>query len=476
MPTSLLFRSAAKRRRQTVIGGSIIVLLTVVIFIGVWQLDTIREFFSHASGEEAQIMVDTQAVLGTMPRPWRNLAQGGEDHAWRLQPLAGQVGALHPAYIRLDHIYDFYDVVGGSPGNLTYDFSKLDLVLDDIAATGAKPYIALSYMPPAISSGDITAPPHNWGDWQQVVARTIQHISGTRGTRDVYYEVWNEPDLFGGWKYYGERNYLTMYSYAAAGADQAARAGVQSFKLGGPATTALYKNWFDAVAKHAVANNLRYDFFSWHRYSHEVDQYKQDMVEVRDWIRAYPQLEATLEFHITEWGHDSDVNKGYDTSYGAAHSVAGAIEMVGTVERAFAFEIQDGKDPAGQPLWGRWGLFSHADFGAQAKPRYYGLKMLDSIADQRLQVLGKGSWVKALAARNDAGHTEVILSNYDNQGRHAEVVPVTFQNIQPGSYQVDIKFLDGRQQRQQLATDAAVLRTEVTMPINSVAKLELIKQ
>src|SRR5690606_5022795 len=129
--------------------------------------------------------------------PWRNLAQGGEDHNWRIGNLTEPVKTLKPEYIRIDHVYDFYDIVQGTPGNITFDWTKFDLIIDDILATGAKPYIALSYMPPAISSGDILAYPVHWSDWQLVVQKTIEHLSGTRKISDVYYEVWNEPDLFG---------------------------------------------------------------------------------------------------------------------------------------------------------------------------------------------------------------------------------------------------------------------------------------
>lgn len=463
-----------QQRRNLVIGGIVLIFLISITLVAVSQLDKIQEFLSRASGEKANIVIDTQAVLGPMPRPWRHLAQGGEDHDWRMTPLVPQVKALNPEYIRIDHVYDFYDIVQGSPGNLTFNFSKLDGVLDDIAAAGAKPYISLSYMPPAISSGDIVSPPHRWEDWQLTVQRTIEHISGSRKTSDVYYEVWNEPDLFGGWKYYGDRNYLTLYNYAARGAANAR--GVLPFKIGGPATTALYKNWFEAMATNALEQNVRLDFFSWHRYSNSIDQYRKDMTEIRTWLEAYPQLEATMEQHISEWGHDSENNPGYDTNYGAAHSVAGSIEMVGIVEQAYIFEIQDGKDPAGQPRWGRWGLFTHDSAGAQAKPRYQALKLLDKIGDQRLQLLGKGTWVKGLAARNETGNVEVVLANFDSRGSNSENVPVTFENIEPGNYLLKQEFLGGRQQTVEVATTAAILQTFIPLAPNSVAFIELSKQ
>lgn len=460
-----------KKKRKVLLSFLALLITIGGVMAGAWQIKVVREFFGQASGNPANLIVNVTAILGPMPRPWRNLAQGGEDHSWRIGNLTGQVAALKPEYIRLDHIYDFYEIVQGGPGNVSFNWTKFDLILDDIVKTGAKPYISLSYMPPAISSGDILAYPTNWADWQLVVQKTIEHVSGTKGIRDVYYEVWNEPDLFGSFKYYGDKNYLTLYSYASAGAKNAR--GALPFKLGGPAITALYKNWFDSFAKACVDNKWRCDFFSWHRYSNDLEQYAIDMNSVREWIQAYPQLEPTMEFQITEWGFDSNNNPGYDTQYGAAHAVAGAIAMSNNVQRAFAFEIQDGKDPAGKNYWGRWGLFTHNDFGANSKPRYRALKMLDSIADQRLQITGLGSWVKALAAKNDDGSTELIIANFDAKAKHSETVPITFINIEPGTYTLSKEFLGGTKQSQEIATTAAALQAEIFMPTNEVAKVRL---
>jgi len=473
MPSTYHVNPRLQKKRKIIFSSIGILIVMIGALAGAWQIQVVREFFGQASGVSANIVVDTQAVLGPLSRPWRNLAQGGEDHAWRIDKLTPQVAALKPEYIRLDHIYDFYDIVKGTPGNLTFDWTKFDLIIDDITKTGAKPYLALSYMPPSISSGDILAYPTNWNDWQLVIQRTIEHVSGSKKIRDAYYEVWNEPDLFGSYKYYGSKNYLTMYAYASNGAKNAR--GVLPFKFGGPATTALYKNWFDAWAKGCIANNWRCDFFSWHRYSNNLDQFLEDMNQVQSWVSAYPQLEPTLEFHITEWGHDSNNHAGYDTMYSAAHTVAAAISMSNRVQRAFAFEIQDGKDPAGQAKWGRWGMFTHNDFGAIAKPRYHALRMLDSLADQRLQITGNGSFVKALAARNDLGQTEIIMANFESRGRNSESVPITFLNIEPGSYTVHKEFLGGSKQKEQVATDAATLRVEVFMPAFEVAKVRLEK-
>ncbi len=460
--------------RKYIVSSLSLIFFMALILISVSQIDKIREFFSQASGHPADIHIDTQVVIGPLNRSWRNLAQGGESSSWSIEPIQAQMAALNPKYIRLDHIYDFYDIVQGSPGNLSFNFAQLDIILNNILETGAKPYLSLSYMPPAISRGDIVDQPHNWHDWQLTVQKTIEHVSGTLGIEDVYYEVWNEPDLFGNWKYYGNKNYLTLYSYAAQGAQAATHnPQVKTFKIGGPATTSLYKNWFDALAQHVIDNKLRYDFFSWHQYNHSLINFEHEIYQVREWLNQYPQLSSQLELHVTEWGLSNDNHPGYDSNYGAAHLAAGAMVINQAVDKAFIFEIQDGKDPHGQEYWGRWGLLTHQEFGSKPKPRYQALKFLDRISDQRLQMTGQGSWIKALAAKNPSGNPEFIMANADQHQSHQELVPVTFHNIDPGEYNLTLEYLNGQQNSVTVATSAGILRTEVNMPPNSVVYGEL---
>lgn len=476
--TPMKYSNQQQMSKWKMIQSTVILAIISIALIGtVLSASKIQELLTRASFEPANIVVNSKANLGYYQKPWRNLAQGGEDHAWRLQPLANQVRTLNPEYIRIDHVYDFYDIVSGGPGNMSFDYSKIDPLLDDIVSTGAKPYIALSYMPEAISSGDIVAPPQRYEDWQLAVQNLIQHISGTKGISDVYYEVWNEPDLFGNWKYSGERNYLTLYTYAARGAANAK--GTKAFKIGGPANTALYKNWFDALAKHAIANNLRYDFFSWHRYSTDIDQYRKDMTEVKSWLQSYPELEPTLELHLTEWGPDSEVNKVYDNSYSAAHTAAAAMEMVGIIQRAFVFEIQDGLSPSGEEYWGRWGMFTHSSFGAKAKPRYRAMQMLERLGDERLVLLGKGTFVKGLATKSPADDRILIgLANFDPWGRNTENVPVSVLDLENGNYTVTMYYLSKPPQAQTQAVDSSVgpMKLIVPMTPQEVAVIEIKKQ
>ena len=182
-----------------------------------------------------------------------------------------------------------------------------------------------------------------------------------------------------------------------------------------------------------------------------------------------------MNFYITEWGHDPKNDSGYDGGFSAAHTAAVASEMVGKLQRGFVFEIQDGKDPAGKEYWGRWGLFTASEFGMKSKPRYAALRLIDNIGTQRLQLLGKGSWVKGMAAKSGDAVT-VILANYDPFGRHGETVPVTFTNLTNQSFLLNETYLDGTRKAQQVATTEAALQVAVPMLPNSVVFMQLSPQ
>ena len=440
------------------------------LYIGI---QTTHEFLTRATGTKAAIIVDTTNLLEPIQPSWNSFAQGGEEQKNMLKPVSSKIAELSPRYIRIDHIYDHHRVVRRTAsGTLEFDFKAVDDIVASILNTGAKPFFALSYMPQAIAQSDILSVPRGWNEWALVVQRTIERYSGKDGINlsDVQYEVWNEPDLFGNWKYAGNKNYLTLYEFAVKGAQNAQN--VNEFKIGGPATTQLYKNWIVAFADYVTQNKLRLDFISWHRYTTDPTQFAKDASEVTGWLFSYPELVA-LPRIISEWGFDSDVHPGYDTNLAAAHSVAVIRQAINGYAALFAFEVVDGPDPANRKFWGRWGLLTHPSSGITPKPRFQAFKLLQALTGQRLHLEGEGTWVTGLAAK-DGQIIRVLLSNYDYAGRNTEMVPVTFTHLQPGNYELKRTFLGKDTTSETIALSGDTLPVSVIMSANNVALLELL--
>ncbi len=432
----------------------IVVVLMALMLPGLLKLanGAIR-YMAGAEGRLASITIDSDGELGNMPRVWESLAQGGENLRTFLDGDIGDVIRLKPKYIRIDHIYDEFKVVSRSNGQLIYDWTALDHTVERIASVGAKPFFALSYMPPAISKdGSILAEPNNWKDWEAVVQKTIEHFSGELGIEDVYYEVWNEPDLFGKWTMGGKKDYKVLYMYASRGATAAKN--VKPFKIGGPGTSGLYKNWLDRFFPFILSNKLRLDFFSWHRYDLDLTKYAQDIRSVDAWLERHPYF-SRVEKIISEMGPNSEMGNENDTHVGAAHTVATAKELLQKVDMGFNFAVN-----------GSWGILG--------RPRYKALEYLASLPQTRLSLSGEGTWVKAIAAADkNASEVRVILVNYDQKGIHNEVVPVNFTGLKGSKYKLTTELLDGMRLDEVIATTSSLLQYKVPMTANSVARVVL---
>jgi beta-xylosidase len=322
-------------------------------------------------------------------------------------------------------------------------------------------------------NGDITAPPINWGGWSAVVQQTIQHYSGrsSYNLNNVAYEVWNEPDLFGNWKIGGEKDYRLLYKYAIEGANQAKT--TNPFKIGGPAITAPYKAWVDGFLDYIKANNLRIDFYSWHRYSLEPEEFLKDINKVDIWL--FQNAGYSLEKYLTEWGSVSENSPYHDSNFDAVHLVATLRQLIHRVDLAFVFEIKDGPSPEGKKYWGRWGLLTHEKAGlVEKKPRYFALQLLNKITGTRILLEGEGTWVTGFASK-EGNKIKIILVNFDQNNRHFETVPLTINNLANGTYSFQESFLIGAGRNLTETITNGFLKKEIPLSANNIVVVELTK-
>ena len=461
----------------TIIFGSFVLfILPLMIFV----IQRGQTFRAKAKEEPANILIDVQEVTGPLPHTWQALAQGGEEYGVRMfENVIGPVSVLSPRYIRIDHIYDFYDVVSrDEQGLMRLSWKKLDDTVCDILSTGATPFFSLGYMPQAISSdGTVIAQPSQWGEWQILVQKTIERYSaadtGLCGAsydnqRDnIYYEVWNEPDheSFGKWNLYGgDRDYKTMYYYSSHGAEQAQH--VRQFYLGGPATTKAYQNWIQKFLEYAHAYDLRVDFLSWHHYSPNPEDFGKDVVDVRTWLSGSEYEEyRDIPLVISEWGYDSNPNLVAHTDLAAAHAVVAIRNLIGQkLELAFMFEVKDGKQPS-------WGILTN---DGVTKPRYNALVLLNSLGSKRIAVKGEGTFVKAIASYETGMYTTIIV-NFDPLGAHEETVPVVFKGLEPRrNYIITLRSIHGdKRQFSIISTDTGIVSYLLSMSPNSAYLWEM---
>ncbi len=418
--------------------GVIIVFFSWILFIAYTDSHSkhLQTYVQSPYHPTQKLMINTQKIVGKINSPWSGFAQGGEEANSMLVGTEQLMSQLNPSYIRLDHIFDddYYGIIAsGDPCDpASYYWNKLDNTINNIINIGAKPFLSLGYMPKVVAETKISIP-YSWDKWQCLVYQTINHYSGDLKINNVYYEVWNEPDLesFGYWKYYGDKNYLTLYQVSARAAIQAmGNQNILPFKFGGSGITALYRNWMYALIRSAETNNLPLDFLSWHRYDYDPEVFAQDITQINKWVDDM-QMELgkklKYEYIISEWGPDPGKTSVYSTSLSASHAVAVSRKMIDGLDLGFAFEIKDGPN---QNNFG-WGLLSHNNNGMKAKPRYYAFETMKNMFGNRVSLVGEGDNVYSWVVKNK-NQINLIATNYNYQ--NTEKFPVIFKNLTHGEY------------------------------------------
>lgn len=435
--------------------------------------NSVQNLLSRAAPKPANITIDTLSSSSVQINSFISFAQGGEEPPPMLTKTTSQMHVLSPVYIRLDHIYDYYGIVKREERGITYDFSLLDESVDDILRMGALPFFSLSYMPSSFtSSGSVIDLPSDWNMWKDLVKATVEHYSGKqrKNLTNVYYEVWNEPELpqFGGWKLVSPKDYRLLYYHAQKGATSAL--DVNQFFIGGPAVGSYYTNWVRDFLSYVSQNKLRLDFYSWHRYHKKPDIFTSDATNIRRDLSVFPEY-AALPLVLTEWGIESENTSLNNADVAASFAVAAISEFQNYINLAFSFEVKDGPPPSG----GKWGLFTHEKDtpGLSPKPRLKAFSALSQMKGARLNLNGTGTFVRGFAAK-EGQITRVILANYDIAAQNTENVPVTFTGIPPASYLLTYTYpLTGTSATEEIISTNGTLSKSFILSPNAIILLEL---
>lgn len=388
--------------------------------------------------EEAPLQIS----FGTLPqeqikRIWNNFAQGGEEKIPMLKPAEKEIRKLQPSLIRIDHLFDVYDIVKKDPSDkLIFNFSDLDRRVEEIISLGATPFLSLSYFPSAISS-EMTKFPASLQDWQVLVEKTIQRYSGRteKNLLGMYYEVWNEPDLFGKMS---PETYFSLYLSSVTASQNCQNCN--PFKIGGPAIATAKKDWLNSFLNLVFQNKLRLDFISWHSY--QTDPAKTS-AEIEN-LKALPSLKglsSQAELVISEWGSTPEISPLHDSYFDSSHTVAAVASIGNQIDKLFTFELKDGPSPEGKQFWGRWGLLTHQSYGLTTKPRYYSFLYLNKLLDFRLNPLSTPPGIWTIGS-TDGKESYTIVTSRISEKEGPKQLQIRLLGLLPGIYTSNIYSLD----------------------------------
>lgn len=350
--------------------------------------------------------------------------------------------AYHAAGITMIRTHDYYgplDMATMYPDQsadphdpASYNFTESDRVFAAILAGGFEPYLRLGDSwnngkgyPPANPRAPTN--PENWAQAAVEVTRHYLEMSHQAGIQMRYVEIWNEPDGSKFWD--GTRD--EFYSLF----DATARALKQEFPdllVGGPGFTpagALSQKgqtFVRGLLDYAREHQTPLDFFSWHMYSNDP----QDYFDAAQFYRG--ELDSrgftSVPMHVTEWNTDA---RGRDESVtpeearlggrGAAILTAAwiALQQNGVTESM----VYRGPDPA-MDASTFYGIF-YADGNPKRAALAFTLWSEFTRYSQAINIQlsePNGLWI--LAGQNASGQTAILFANPTDQ-------PITLTLLQP---------------------------------------------
>src|SRR5665213_186656 len=309
---------------------------------------------------------------------------------------------------------------------LLYSFFNADQVFDFLLSIGMKPFVELSFMPTALSSGDqivfhyranLTAP-KNFAQWSTLISKLVSHWVDRYGLSEVsqwFFEVWNEPKLtaFGSGK---QNDYFELYRHMVA----AIKSVDATIRVGGPATAD--NAWIADFIGFCSRNQLPIDFISTHHYPTDAFGKPGDdtMTQLSDSRRSVMRDQARVArreagerpLYYTEWSSSSNPRDPlHDEPYAAAFVVKTIMEANGLVQGysywTFSDIFEENYFPS-MPFHGGFGLLN---IHGIAKPTYRAYQLLHALGTELLSVEGSHPTVDAWVVRGDREIT-ILLTNF----------------------------------------------------------------
>ncbi len=374
---------------------------------------------------------DLAAASATLPHFWEHTI--GSGHAtlalredWRVQ-MRRTHAEIGMRYVRFHGLLsDDMGTLIRQSDQLLYSFFNADQVFDFLLSIGMKPFVELSFMPSALSSGaqtvfhyraNVTAPA-NYSEWSVLVRKLCAHWLSRYGAEEVrqwFFEVWNEPNLtaFGSGR---QEDYFELYRHAA----RAIKSVDSALQVGGPATAA--NAWVEDFIAFCRTNHLPLDFISTHQYPTDAFGKPGDDTEaqlaastrsvLREEARGVRRQAGSLPVYYTEWCTSSNPrDELHDDPYAAAFIVKTVLEATGLVQGysywTFSDIFEENYFPS-IPFHGGFGLLN---LHGIAKPAYRAYELLHSLGDELLPLAGSHPTVDAWLIRA-AGSATLILCNF----------------------------------------------------------------
>ena len=321
-----------------------------------------------------------------------------------------------------------------------HSFSNADQIFDFLLGIGMHPFVELSFMPTALSSGSTTVfryqanvtPPNDWRKWSALIRKLVQHWVDRYGLAEVrqwYFEVWNEPNLSAFWTG-SQADYFKLYQYTAG----AIKGVDEQLRVGGPATAE--DAWIGDFLKFCENAKVPVDFVSTHHYPTDAlgkpgdDTEQQLSLATRGLLRESTEKScraaAGKPVYYTEWCSSSNpFFYRHDEPYAAAFLLKNMLDVADLVEAYSWWTFSDIFEEnyfSSMPFHGGFGLQT---IHATPKPTYRAMQLLNHVGEELLQVDGHHGTVDAWVTRKLDGTVTALLNNHAFPKHDIRTEPIT---------------------------------------------------
>lgn len=352
-------------------------------------------------------------------------------------------------YVRFHGLFhDDMFVYHENHGVPVYNFQYIDDLFDRMLENGARPFVELSFFPSDIAArkgsvgfwwGGNGSPPSDYSKWAELVHRFAEHCIQRYGLSEVrnwYFEVWNEPDLNGGFFTGTKAQYFELYKITAL----TLKAADSQLRVGGPATSNFHvpdeiwkkaeaegrdpltlqwrPTWIEDFFLYCKKNNLPVDFISTHPYPMDmqyrgktvhrsVNSTRDDLLLLRKMVDASAFPHA--EIHLTEWSSSpSSRDYTHDSFPAAAYVVKCNLDSIGLVDSLSYWTFTDvfEEQGAGDTIF--HGGFGMLNYQGIPKPVFHAYRFMNALGDE---VLARTSG--AIVTRDQkSGRLAAVAYNY----------------------------------------------------------------
>ena len=385
--------------------------------------------------------------------------------------LKTAVNELGFRYVRFHAI--FHDALGTvkqrPDRHISYDWSGIDKLYDNVLAKHIKPFAELGFTPQALKTsdnkifwwnGNTSHPkPDLWRNLVRAFATHLEQRYGKAEVRSWFFEVWNEPNLDGFWEKADQAAYFALYDDTA----RTLKAVDPQLRVGGPSTAGAA--WVPELLDHVAKSGAPIDFVTTHTYgvdggfldekgqddnklSQSPDSVAGDVRKVREQITAskFP----SLPLYFTEWSTSYNPRDPVHDSYiSAAYVLDKLKKSQGRLQGMSYWTYTDIFYEPGPPTSAFHGGFGLMTIDNIRKPAWFAYKYLHALKGREVRTSDAQTW-----AASDGRRAEAIVwdwrtpdqkvSNrpyYTKVHPSAEAAPATirFAHLAPGSYRLEVR-------------------------------------